>query len=226
MDLPAWPVAGEECAGGWLLPRQRSATKPPAAVDERRPCLESAGEAPDTARRAGSGAFPANSSASIANIGGLAMFVDGSVHASGRRHPRRMTQTSLVTPVFLYDGDCAFCSSCARFIERWLHPPLTIEPWQFADLAQWGVTPQAAEDAVQWIDEQGVLAGPVAIAKLLRASRWYWRPLGVALATPPALWLAWPAYRWVSQNRHRLPGGTAACSLPQAQRDRLRAAER
>jgi hypothetical protein len=31
----------------------------------------------------------------------------------------------------------------------------------------------------------------------------------------------WPLYRLISRNRHKLPGGTAACSLPQAERDRL-----
>jgi hypothetical protein len=32
---------------------------------------------------------------------------------------------------------------------------------------------------------------------------------------------AWPAYKWVAGHRHLLPGGTAACSLPQAQREKL-----
>jgi predicted DCC family thiol-disulfide oxidoreductase YuxK len=132
-------------------------------------------------------------------------------------------QTGIMTAVFLYDGDCSFCSSCARFIERWLRPHATVAPWQFSDLAALGVSHAAAEEAVQWIDDRGVLAGPVAIARLLRASRWYWKPFGVVLAMAPILWLAWPAYRWVARNRHRLPGGTAACSLPQAQRDRLSA---
>jgi len=38
------------------------------------------------------------------------------------------------------------------------------------------------------------------------------------------LWAAWPMYRWIARNRHRLPGGTATCSLPQAERERQRAA--
>ena len=33
--------------------------------------------------------------------------------------------------------------------------------------------------------------------------------------------MAWPAYRWIADHRHLLPGGTAACSLPQVERDKL-----
>ncbi len=95
--------------------------------------------------------------------------------------------------------------------------------WQFADLPGLGVTTAEAESSVQWIDERGVAAGPVAISRLLRDAGSWWRPLGVLLGLRPMLWLAWPAYRWIARNRHRLPGGTAACSLSQHERDRLNA---
>jgi predicted DCC family thiol-disulfide oxidoreductase YuxK len=127
-------------------------------------------------------------------------------------------------PVFLYDGDCAFCTSCARFIERRIPTSAEVTPWQFADLDALGVSPEAAEEAVQWVAPgQPVAAGPVAIARLLvDAGSFWWLP-GRLLDLPPVRWLAWPAYRWVARNRHRLPGGTAACSLPQAERNRQRA---
>jgi predicted DCC family thiol-disulfide oxidoreductase YuxK len=121
-----------------------------------------------------------------------------------------------VTATFLYDGDCAFCSSCVRFIERFIPTAATITPWQFAALDDLGVDVVAASDAVQWIEPgRPVLAGPAAIARLLRTSpRRAWRPVGALLALRPVTALAWPAYRWVARNRHRLPGGTAACALP------------
>lgn len=119
---------------------------------------------------------------------------------------------------FLYDGDCAFCSSCVRFIERYIPTRAEVLPWQRADLAALGVSRQAAEEAVQWIDAAGVAAGPDAIARLLRDAGSYWRPLGVLLAVPPVRWLAWPAYRWVARHRDRMPGGTPACALPAAER--------
>ncbi len=123
---------------------------------------------------------------------------------------------------FLYDGDCAFCSSCARFVQRRIPTRAQVLAWQLADLDALGVTEAQCDAAVQWITADGpVLAGPAAIAALLRDAGTYWRPLGWLLARRPVLALAWPAYRWVSRNRHRMPGGTATCSLPQAERDRL-----
>jgi len=117
-------------------------------------------------------------------------------------------------PVFVFDGDCGFCTSSVRFIER--HVPLraTVTPWQRADLPSLGVTQAQAEAAVLWIAPDGhVFAGPDALAALLRDAGTGWRPLGAVLGRAPARWLAWPVYRWISRNRHRLPGGTPACAV-------------
>jgi predicted DCC family thiol-disulfide oxidoreductase YuxK len=125
-------------------------------------------------------------------------------------------------PTFVYDGDCAFCSDCARFIERRIPSRAAVVPWQFSDLDALGLTLDQVEQAVQWVGTDGTVAsGPDAIALLLRdAGRW-WELAGATLATSPVRFAAWPAYRWVSKHRHLMPGGTAACSLPQAQRDKL-----
>lgn len=124
------------------------------------------------------------------------------------------------TPVFLYDGDCAFCSACARFADRWIKTRATITAWQFADLATLGVTVAECDVAVQWVVSDGThTSGPVAIADLLKSSRLWWQAIGFALALKPVLWVAWPIYRWVSVHRDKLPGGTATCALPQAERD-------
>lgn len=125
-------------------------------------------------------------------------------------------------PTFVYDGDCAFCTACANFIDRRIPTNARVVPWQFADLATLGLTAAECEQAVQWVGADGVrAAGPDAIARLLGASRLGWRLLGAVLRFPPVRALAWPTYRWVARNRHRMPGGTAACSLPQATRERL-----
>jgi predicted DCC family thiol-disulfide oxidoreductase YuxK len=126
---------------------------------------------------------------------------------------------------FIYDGDCAFCSACARFIERRVPTAAVVLPWQFADLPALGLTVAECDAAVQWVgvDASGrraAAAGPAAIALLLRGSRPWWRLLGRVLGTPVGLALAWPVYRWVSRHRHRMPGGTAACAVPAADRPR------
>jgi predicted DCC family thiol-disulfide oxidoreductase YuxK len=130
--------------------------------------------------------------------------------------------TTAAAPTFVYDGDCAFCTTCAEFIGRHVPTGARIVPWQFADLDALGLSRQQCEDAVQWVAPDGsVAAGPDAIALLLRASRPLWRLAGRLLQARPVRAAAWPAYRWVARNRHRLPGGTAACALPQEARDRL-----
>jgi len=119
-----------------------------------------------------------------------------------------------VRPVFLFDGDCAFCSASARFVERRIPTPARVIPSQRADLAALEVTREACLEAVQWIGPDGtVLAGPVGIAALLRSSNTFWRAIGWLLGLRPVLVLAWPLYRWVSRNRHRLPGGSPACAV-------------
>ena len=127
--------------------------------------------------------------------------------------------------MFLYDGDCAFCTSCAHVIERRVPTRAEVVPWQHADLDALGVTRDAAEAAVLWISAgapgaapagsaRRVDAGADAVARLLEDAGSWWRAVGWVLGHPPVLWLARPVYRLVARNRHRLPGGTPACQLP------------
>ncbi|GAA4922526.1 putative DCC family thiol-disulfide oxidoreductase YuxK [Stackebrandtia albiflava] len=125
--------------------------------------------------------------------------------------------------VFLYDGDCAFCSRCAGFIERHIATPARVAPWQWTDIDTLGLSVDDCDAAVQWVAPGGRrAAGPDAIAAMLRTAPGalgLWKTAGLLLRFPPVRAVAWPVYRWVARNRHRMPGGTAACSLPQAQRN-------
>lgn len=123
------------------------------------------------------------------------------------------------TATFLYDGDCTFCSSCARFIERRIPTRAKVVPWQHSDLVALGVTEAQCDEAVQWIGADGqVASGAAAIGRLLVDAGSFWRPLGWLLLVPPLSWIGGPVYRLIARNRGRLPGGTATCALPQAQR--------
>jgi predicted DCC family thiol-disulfide oxidoreductase YuxK len=126
-----------------------------------------------------------------------------------------------VTPTFVYDGDCSFCTTCAQFIERRIPTRARVIPWQFADLDSLGLTTDECEEAVQWVSDSARAAGPDAIALILKDAGRAWKFAGDALNFGPIRLAAWPAYRWVAGHRHLLPGGTAACSLPQAQRNLL-----
>lgn len=118
----------------------------------------------------------------------------------------------MLRPVLVFDGDCAFCTSCVRLVERWIRPDAEIVAWQFADLAGLGVSEEQAADAVQWVQLDGtVRSGHEAIAAMLIGAGPIWRLAGRVLLVPGISWAATHVYRLVAANRHRLPGGTPAC---------------
>jgi len=123
-------------------------------------------------------------------------------------------------PVFLYDGDCAFCSSCARFLDQRIPTTASVAAWQHTTIEDLGVSIDEVDVAVVMVtDPSNHSSGPEAIADLLGTSpSRLWRSAGRVLGARLVLLLAWPIYRWISRNRHRMPGGTATCSLPQAER--------
>jgi predicted DCC family thiol-disulfide oxidoreductase YuxK len=116
--------------------------------------------------------------------------------------------------VLIFDGDCGFCTSSVNFARRYVPIRAVVTPWQRADLASLGVDREQAEAAVLLVGPSGdVLAGPDAIAALLRDAGGWWRPVGTVMGTRPLRRVAWPVYRWIARNRHRLPGGTPACAI-------------
>ncbi len=115
-------------------------------------------------------------------------------------------------PVLVFDGDCAFCTSCARLLER-IGPEAEIVAWQLADLDELEITAAQAAEAVRWIEADGtVRTGHEAIAAALAAGGRPWRIAGWAILLPAVSPLAAAGYRLIARNRHRLPGGTPACS--------------
>ncbi|MEN8655705.1 DCC1-like thiol-disulfide oxidoreductase family protein [Streptomyces sp. 21So2-11] len=120
-------------------------------------------------------------------------------------------------PVLVYDGDCAFCTTCVRFIERRIKPGCETTPWQFADLGSLGVAQERAEYEVLWVTPAGVTyGGAQAVAKLLLNAGGAWAVAGALLTLAPLRWVAPGAYRLIAANRERMPGGTPACALPPA----------
>jgi predicted DCC family thiol-disulfide oxidoreductase YuxK len=116
-------------------------------------------------------------------------------------------------PVLVFDGDCAFCTNCAHFLER-LQPDAEIVAWQLTDLAELGITAEQASDAVRWVGVDGtVRSGHEAIGAVLSTAGPFWKLMGRAILLPGISWLAAAAYRLVANNRYRLPGGTPACAV-------------
>ncbi len=116
-------------------------------------------------------------------------------------------------PVLVFDGDCAFCTNCARFLER-LRPEAEVVAWQLTDLDELGITAEQANDAVQWVEVDGtVRSGHEAIAAVLSTAGPIWKLAGRTIQLPGISWVAARAYRLVANNRYRLPGGTPACAV-------------
>jgi predicted DCC family thiol-disulfide oxidoreductase YuxK len=120
-------------------------------------------------------------------------------------------------PLLVYDGDCSFCSSSARWIAaRWRGPEQAVA-WQHlsADqLERFGLSLDDVRCAAWWVDRGGRTSrGHVAIARALRAAPGWPSVVGRILLVPPFRWLAAGAYPLVAHWRHRLPGGTPACRM-------------
>jgi len=123
-------------------------------------------------------------------------------------------------PVLVFDGDCGICTTLAGVVERHVRrrpADFEVVPFQRADLGALGLTEAACVEALQWVAVDGrVRSAQDAVAAVLLAGRLWQRPFGVVLLAPGVNWLAGVVYRWVAANRHRLPGGTPACSMPDA----------
>jgi len=118
-------------------------------------------------------------------------------------------------PLLIFDGDCAFCSSSVRFGQRHIKRLARAEPYQFLELDAFGLTAEQCNAAVQFVAVGGrVYAAHDAVSMVLRGAGKGWWLLGSLMQLPGIHWLSGVVYRWVARNRHRLPGGTAACALP------------
>lgn len=117
--------------------------------------------------------------------------------------------------VVVFDGDCAFCSSCARFLRARVRPLVSVRPWQELDLGALGLTQEACTEAVQCLEVASgeICSGHRAVARALVACRPPWSILGRVIGWSPLAPFAAVVYRVVARNRHRLPGGTPACKI-------------
>jgi predicted DCC family thiol-disulfide oxidoreductase YuxK len=117
--------------------------------------------------------------------------------------------------LLIFDGDCGFCTTSARFATRWVdrRHRYDVQPWQQVDLEQFGLTETDCIEAAQFVRSDGtVLAAHLAIAEALKHGAPLWRPLGHLVTLPGISWLADRVYTWVADHRYALPGGTPACA--------------
>jgi predicted DCC family thiol-disulfide oxidoreductase YuxK len=124
----------------------------------------------------------------------------------------------MARPILLFDGDCGFCTTSVRFVERHIPSEAEMLAYQFADLEALGTTADRASREVLWVEGDRVRGGAQAVAALLIDAGGLWRPLGMVMRVPPFRWIAAGVYHLITVNRFRLPGGTPACALPPRER--------
>ncbi|MGW2912029.1 thiol-disulfide oxidoreductase DCC family protein [Streptomyces asoensis] len=119
-------------------------------------------------------------------------------------------------PVLAYDGDCGFCQSSVDRIRGLAAPTLEAVPWQFLPVGTTAPHLGRLDREILLLRGDTVLAGGSdALGRWLGTSpSAVYRTLGAVLRLPGVRLCAGVVYRWVSRNRHRLPGATAACAVP------------
>lgn len=114
----------------------------------------------------------------------------------------------------IFDGDCSFCSSAARFAQKYVAPKLNYQPYQQTDLAEFNLALTECEAALQLVTNSGEkFSAERAVLKLLKSGNLFARTVGLALQFPGFKPILKFGYAKVAKNRHRLPGGRPECSL-------------
>jgi len=129
-----------------------------------------------------------------------------------------MSTPQLERPATLiFDGDCGFCTTAVRWLQRSLpRVPATV-PFQWTELADFGLTEDQARSRVWFVVGGRNYGGAAAVAAVLRGQPIAaLRLMGWLATVPPWSWAAEAGYRLVARYRYRLPGGTPACRMPSA----------
>ena len=120
-------------------------------------------------------------------------------------------------PVVIFDGDCGFCTTAVLWMQRTLPRVPATAPFQWTDLARYGLTEEQARARVWFVSGERQYGGAAAVAAILRGQpNRALRVLGTLATVPPWSWAASAGYRLVARYRYRLPGGTPACRMPSA----------
>lgn len=145
--------------------------------------------------------------------------IPGSDVVSGTDEERRRAAAAAgVSPptegLLVFDGDCAFCSRCATWVERKAGERAVVRPNHAVDLPALGITPEQVGEEVWWVAADGTAhAGHRAVALAAWSTGGVGILAGRFLLLPGVGLVAGPVYRLIARNRHRMPGGTDACRI-------------
>ena len=114
--------------------------------------------------------------------------------------------------LLIYDGDCAFCNRSLQFGLKNLRWFPAYRAFQKLPADAFGHPRSDFEKSIWLIGEKAEFSGHSAAAWILLQQRNpLYRIAGFLIqAFSPVSALV---YKWVAANRHKLPGGTAACEM-------------
>jgi predicted DCC family thiol-disulfide oxidoreductase YuxK len=116
--------------------------------------------------------------------------------------------------LLIFDGDCGFCTTAVGWLRQHLPAMPEATPYQWADLAAYGLTTAEASAKLQMVVNGRAYAGHLAVSAMLRHQPSApWRFAGWLLASPPFSPIAAAGYSIIARYRHLLPGGTPACAM-------------
>ena len=117
--------------------------------------------------------------------------------------------------LLIFDGDCGFCTSAANLVVRRAQGKIEAHPWQFLNLPEHNLTQEQASAKVQLIGAGKIYAGHEAFVQFIQiAGPKGLRAISRIALVRPFSYLAAAGYWLVARYRHKLPGGTPACKLP------------
>jgi predicted DCC family thiol-disulfide oxidoreductase YuxK len=89
-----------------------------------------------------------------------------------------------------------------------------IHPWQksLELMAEYRLTAEDGMTQIWYINNNHLSGGAEAVNDVLRLA-WWARPFTYLYRLPGIRQLQDRLYRWIADNRHRMPGSTAACEI-------------
>ncbi|MCA9897396.1 MAG: DUF393 domain-containing protein [Ardenticatenaceae bacterium] len=101
-------------------------------------------------------------------------------------------------------------------MESWTNGRINLQPWQAIPeiMATLGLTAEDGLTQVWFVDGNGRLTGGAAAINQSLRYCWWLRQFTILYPLPGIRHLQDWVYRWVANNRYRLPGSTPQCALP------------
>jgi predicted DCC family thiol-disulfide oxidoreductase YuxK len=114
--------------------------------------------------------------------------------------------------LLIYDGDCAFCKQSLSWALEKLPDFCRYVAYQKVDFAKYGLQLSDVQSQVWVVSDDLRLGGHRAVSWLFKQQKpLFWRALGglIEVFSP----ISAQIYKWIANNRHRLPGGTKECVI-------------